>query len=108
MTKEQMIIHKRFQRDYSEGSIEVQLNFIVDNGVIEVSNIHIKGTFEHGLPNSPTLEQQNNKAFLISHYISQDGKNVINRIIGNDYADDIVKQILELKNDKLFDDKQEK
>lgn len=98
MTKEKMIIHKRFQIDYSEGSIEVQLNFIVDNGVVEVSNIQIKGTFENGLPNSPTIEQQNNKTFLVSHHKSIDGKTVITRIIGNIYADDIVEQILELKN----------
>jgi hypothetical protein len=97
MTKQQKITHKRFQRDYSEGSIEVQLNFIVENDVVKVSNIQIHGTFDHGLPDSPTLEQQNNKAFLVSHFINLEGKTLITPIIGNDYADDIVEQILELR-----------
>lgn len=98
MTKEKMIIHERFQRNYSEGGIEVQLNFIVDNGVVEVSNIQIKGTFDTGLPKSPTLVQQDGKTFLISHYKNLEGNTIITRIIGNVYADDIVEQILELKN----------
>ena len=93
-----MIIHKRFQREYSAGSIEVQLNFIVDDGVVKVSNIQIHGTFDHGLPNSPTLEQQNNKAFLVLHFINLEGKTEITRIFGNNYADDIVEEILKLKN----------
>ena len=98
MTKQQKNIHKRFQRDYSAGSIEVQLNFIVDDGVVKVSNIQIHGTFDHGLPDSPTLEQHNNKAFLVSHFINLEEKPEITRIIGNDYADDIVEEILKLKH----------
>lgn len=99
MTKERMIIHKRFQIDYNKGGIEIQLNFIVDNGVIGISNIQIHGTFDTGLPNSPTFEQINNKAFLVSHHKNFEGKTVLNRIIGNNYANDIVEQILELKNE---------
>lgn len=93
-----MIIHKRFQKDFNEGSIEVQVNFNINNGIVEISNIHIKGTFDTGLPTSPTIEQLNNKYFLIAHYKNVGGKDVINRIIGSKYADDIVEEILELKN----------
>ena len=99
MKKEPMIIHKRFQIDYSEGSIEVQLNFIVDNDIVEVSNIQIHGTFNTDLPNSPTFEQINNKAFLVSHHKSVERKTVMTRIIGNNYANDIVEQILKLKKE---------
>lgn len=100
MTKQQKIIHKRFQNNYSEGSFEVQLNFIVENNVIVVSNIQIHGSFDTGLPNSPIFEQINNKAFLVSHYTNIAGEKIMERVVGNKYADDIVMQILELK-DKL-------
>lgn len=99
MTKQQNIIHKRFQKDYKLGSVEVQLNFIIDNDVFEISNIQIHGTFDSGLPNSPTFEQIKNKAFLVSKHINIDGKIVQTRIIGNNYANDIVEQILELKKE---------
>ena len=99
MAKQQKIIHKRFQNDYSEGSFEVQVNLIVENVVIEVSDIQIHGTFDTGLPNSLTLEELNNKTFLVAHYTNSSGERIMERIIGNKYADEIVKQILKLKNE---------
>lgn len=99
MTKESMIIHKRFQIDYSEGSIEVQVNFVVDNGIVEVSNIQIHGTFDTDLPNFPFFEQISDKAFLVSHHINTNGKTLMTRIIGNKYANNIIEQIVKLKNE---------
>lgn len=101
MEKQQEIIHKRFQNNYNEGSIEIQVDFILENGVLKMSNIQIQGTFNSGLPNSPTIEQQNNKTFLVSHYTNIAGKRIMERIVGNKYADDIVAQILRLKKELL-------
>lgn len=94
-----MTIHKRFQKDFNEGSIEVQVNFDIENGVVKVSNIHIKGTFDHGLPAVPTIEHQNNNIFLVAHYINEEGNRISNPIIGNKYADEILKDILKLRQD---------
>jgi hypothetical protein len=93
------ILHKRFQKNYSEGSIEVQLNFVIEKDLIEISNIQIHGTFDSGLPNSPKIEQINNKAFLVAQHINIDGKTLFTRIVGNDYADDILEEILKLKKE---------
>ena len=95
--EKQEIIHKRFQKDYKEGSIEVQLNFVVDNGVVEVSNVQIHGTFDTCLPSSPTFKLINKMGFLIAQHESLDGKAIITPIVGNNYANDIVAQILKLK-----------
>lgn len=91
------IIHKRFQKNYSEGSIEVQLNFVIEKDIIEITNIQIQGTFDSGLPNSPKIEQIKNKAFLVSQHINIEGKTLLTRIVGNAYADDILEEILKLK-----------
>lgn len=99
MGKQQKITHKRFQNDYSEGSIEVQVDFILENGVFKIANIQIHGTFDSGLPNSPTFEQQNDKAFIVSHYINISGKRIMERIVGNKYADEIAEEILKLKKE---------
>lgn len=99
MKNEQEIIHKRFQINYSEGSIEVQLNFVIEKDLIEITNIQIHGTFDSGLPDSPKIEQINNKAFLVSQHINIDGKTVFTRIVGNDYANDILEEILKLKKE---------
>jgi len=100
-----MIIHKRFQKNYNEGSIEVQVNFNVDNSVVKVSDIQIKGSFNCGLPANPSIEEQNNNFFLVAHYVNIAEKNVNELIIGNKYADDIVKDILELKHNIIKDGK---
>ena len=99
MEKQQKITHKRFQNDYSEGSIEVQVDFIPENGVFKISNIQIHGTFDTGLPSSPTFEQVNNTAFLVSHYTNIVGERIMERVVGNKYADEIVEQILKLKKE---------
>lgn len=93
------IIHKRFQLDYKEGSIEIQLNFIIKKEVVEISNIQIHGTFVSQIPKSPDFEEIGNKAFLISHHINTNGKTVFTRIIGNNYANDITEEILKLKKE---------
>ncbi|MBS7787646.1 hypothetical protein KIH23_10085 [Flavobacterium sp. CYK-55] len=99
MINNQKIIHKRFQKNYSEGAIEVQLNFVIEENLIEITNMQIHGTFDSGLPNSPKIEQINNKVFLVSQYINIDGKIVLTRIVGNNYADDILEEILKLKKE---------
>lgn len=99
MTKQRDIIHKRFQIDKSEGSIEVQVDFFLDDGVVKISNIHIHGNFDSGLPSSPTFERVNNTAFLVSHYTNIVGKRIMERVVGNKYADEIVEQILKLMDE---------
>ncbi len=93
-----MIIHKRFQKDYSEGGIEVQLNFDIENDVVNIFAIHIKATFETNLPTNPTLTQLNGKNLLVGHYITREGNNTTSVITENKYADDIVQEIMELKD----------
>lgn len=97
MEDNKKIIHKRFQLDYSDGSIEVQLNFIIAKDVIEISNIQIHGTFDSSLPNSPKIEQINSKSFLVSEYTNIHGKTISTRIVGNDYGNDILEEISRLK-----------
>lgn len=92
-----MIIHKRFQKNYDKGGIEVQLNFNDENKETKVSYIHIKSSFDCGLPTTPTLEKHESKPFLVAHYTDEYGRKVSNRIIDNSYADDIVNEILELE-----------
>jgi len=98
MEKQQKVIHERFQKDYREGGIEIQLNFIVTNDDIEISNIQIHGTFDTGLPSSRTYELEN-KTFLVSQYTDIAGKRIRERVVGNKYADDIVEQILHMKKE---------
>ena len=95
MEKQKKTIHERFQNNYNEGSIEVQVDFIVESDDVKISNIHIKGNF--GLPTSPTLEQLNNKTFLVAHYTNITGEKIMERVVGNKYADEIVEEILKLK-----------
>ena len=99
MTKKIDFIHKRFQIDKSEGSIEVLVDFVLEDGVVNFSNIHIRGNFDSGLPSSPTFEQVYNKAFLVSHYTNIAGKRIMERLVGNKYADEIVEQILKLRDE---------
>jgi hypothetical protein len=99
MEKQQKITHKRFQIDKSEGSIEVQFDFVLEDGVVKISNIHIHGNFDSGLPSSPTFEQVNNTAFLVSHYTNIFEKRIMERVVGNKYADEIVEAILKLKDE---------
>lgn len=93
-----MKIHKRFQIDKSEGSIEVQVDFALEDGVVKISNINIQANFESGLPNSPSLEQFNNTAFLVIDYLNIAGKRIMERLVGNKYADEIVEKILNLRD----------
>jgi hypothetical protein len=81
-----------------EGSIEVQVDFIINCDVAIVSNLQIHCNFETGLPNSPTLEQYNDKYYLVSHYTNPIGKKIMERTIGNKFADEVIEQILELMN----------
>jgi hypothetical protein len=93
------IIHKRFQINYSEGGIEVQLDFIIEKDVIEISNIQIHGTFDSGLPDSPKFELINSEVFIVSQHINTHGETVFTRIVGNKYANEILEEILKLKKD---------
>ena len=93
-----MIVHKRFQKDYSEGGVEVQLTFEIENDGVNILVIQIKATFETNLPANPTLTQLNGKNLLVAHYKSIEGKNRTSLITGNKYADDIVQEILKIKD----------
>ncbi len=90
-----MIIHKRIQNDYENGSIEIQINFVAESRNVKVSNIQIKSTFDCGLPTSPTIEKSLNKYFLVDHYFKHD-KRIFERIVGNIYADNITEQISDM------------
>jgi hypothetical protein len=93
-----MLIHKRFQKDYKKGSIEVQVNFSVENNSIEISTIHIHSNFDSGLPTNPTIESIGDKKIFIAHYKDVNGKSMKERIIGNEYSDDIINSILEIQS----------
>jgi hypothetical protein len=94
-----MIIHKRFQKNYNSGSIEVQVNFNVNDKNIEVTNIQIHENFDSGIPNSPIIEEINNRTFLVESYTIEKGRNVIHRMVDNVYANDIVSEIMRLKSE---------
>jgi len=92
-----MLIHKRFQKDYKNGSIEVQVNFSVENNSIEISTIQIHSNFDSGLPINPTIESVGDKKIFIAQYKDANGKSIKERIVGNEYSDDIINSILEVK-----------
>jgi len=93
-----MTTHKRFQKNYTNGSIEIQLNYDIVDKNIRVSNIHIHSTFDIGIPNFADLSfEKYNNEFLILKNTYENCITKFEPIIGNQYANDIVKDIFLIK-----------
>jgi hypothetical protein len=89
-------IHRKFQEDFSEGSITVHVLFEFNSDmVVNVIGIITHGNFESGIPGDPRWEFEGGKPYLIDYYTkAKNGESALVReVIDNEYSRVLVERI---------------
>jgi hypothetical protein len=92
-------IHRKFQEDFSEGSITVHVLFEFNSDMVSnVIGIITHGNSESGIPGDPRWEFENGKYYLIDYYTkAKNGESArVMEVIDNEYSRVVVESIEKL------------